>query len=78
MASEISPEWFSLALAAKYTDTSAKTVSRWLKAGELKYTRLPSGTVRIRRADLDDFMERHAVSSVELRKTVDELLRGLL
>jgi len=77
MSANISPEWFSLALAAKYTHTSTKTVSRWIKSGEIKYTKLPSGTIRIRREDLDDFMEKYAVTSDDLRKTVNELLQGI-
>jgi len=74
----IIPEWLSLKLAAIYTNSSVKTVSRWIKSGEIKYTKLPSGTIKIRRAYLNDYMEKYTVEPVDLDMTVKELLNGII
>ena len=76
--SAIVPEWLGLKLAATYTNSSTKTVSRWIKSGKIKYTKLPSGTIKIRRADIDHFMEKYAVEAVDLEKTVKGILNGLI
>ena len=76
--SSIGPEWFSLKLAAIYTNSSVKTVSRWIKSGRIKYTKLPSGTIKIRRTYLNDFMEKYTVETDDLEKTVEALLKGMI
>jgi len=78
MPPAIVPEWLGLKLAAAYTNSSAKTVSRWIKTGEIKYTKLPSGTIKVRRAELDHFMEKYAIEAVDLEETVKGLLSGLV
>ena len=48
--------WLNLESAAKYSDTSVFTIRRWIKAGLIPATKLPSGTYRIRRDDLESFL----------------------
>ena len=72
------PEWLGLKLAATYTSSSAKTVSRWIKSGKITYSKLPSGTIKISRTELDRFMEKYAVEAIDFEKTVSGLLNGLI
>ena len=43
-------------------DVSAETVLRWTRAGKLPAIRLPSGAIRYREADIDDWLAEHATS----------------
>jgi len=76
--SAIDPEWLGLKQAAIYTSSSTKTVSRWIKSGKVKYTKLPSGSIKISRTELDRFMERYAIEAIDFEKTVASLLSGLV
>lgn len=72
--------WASIKTAAVYADVSPRTVRSWLKEG-LKHSRLPSGTIRIKLEDLDEFLSQYAVDGNEARARVDgiveEVMRGL-
>ena len=48
--------WLNLESAAKYSDTSVFTIRRWIRQGVLRATKLPSGTYRIKRDDLEAFL----------------------
>ena len=51
------PVWLSIETAAKYSDSSVFTIRRWIKQGILRATKLPSGTWRVRRDDLEAFLQ---------------------
>jgi hypothetical protein len=52
--------WASLKKAAKYADVSERTMRSWMKKG-LKYSRLPSGMIRIQFSHIDEFLGSYRV-----------------
>jgi excisionase family DNA binding protein len=56
---DASAEWLTVQTAADRASVSTKTVRRWMdRSDSLPYTRV-DGVVRIRRQDLDAWLERH-------------------
>jgi excisionase family DNA binding protein len=53
--------WLSVKSAATYADISVRTMRDWLKEG-LKFSRLPTGTIRIKQSDVDKYLESYAVN----------------
>jgi excisionase family DNA binding protein len=51
-------ELFSLKQAAAYADVSSATARRWIDENKLAVIRI-NRILRIRRCDLDDFLESH-------------------
>jgi excisionase family DNA binding protein len=49
--------------AADYAGVSARTIRRWRRTGELPFYR-KGRTVRIRRSDLDKYLEQFRVNTV--------------
>lgn len=49
--------WAKVHTAASYCDVSVRTLRGWLKQG-LEHSRLPTGRVLIRYADLDAFLKK--------------------
>ena len=72
------PEWLSVKSAAAYLDMSDKSVRRYISQGLLKHSRLPSGTIRVRRKDADSFMESFSIKPDELDNIVNCLVNGLV
>ncbi|QDV25952.1 helix-turn-helix domain-containing protein [Aureliella helgolandensis] len=54
--------WLNLVSVADYADASVPTVRRWLRRGLLPASKLASGTWRIRRDDLEAFLQGKAVA----------------
>jgi excisionase family DNA binding protein len=69
--------WLKPKPAAEYADVGERTLRTWLKEETLRSSRV-RGTVLIKTQWLDEFLERHEVSSRnELEGIVDEVMRGL-
>ena len=66
--------WAKIKKAAEYSGISERTMRDWLKSG-LKCSRLPSGTVLIKIAWLDDYLESFAAKEDQVDKIVNETLR---
>lgn len=66
--------WASVKKAAKYADVSERTIRSWMK-DRLRYSRLPSGMIRIRYCAIDDFLEAHHVDE---RKIIDAIVDGVI
>ena len=66
--------WLKIKKAAEYSDISERTMRDWLKDG-LKHSRLPTGTVLIKIAWLDDYLESFAGKEDQVDKIVNETLR---
>lgn len=64
--------WANIKNAAKYADVSERTLRSWLKEG-LKYSKLPSGMIRIRYDAVDAFLGQFEDS----QKQVDEIVEKL-
>jgi excisionase family DNA binding protein len=67
------PGWCKVKNAAKYADVSERTIREWLKEG-LKHSRLPSGTIRIRYSDIDEYLEQFQVNDNLVDTVVDEIM----
>ena len=65
--------WASIKNAAKYADVSVSTMRGFLKQG-LKHSRLPSGLIRIRYADIDEFLTRYQVQNQMQKRDLDALV----
>ena len=66
--------WSKIKSAAKYAGISERTMRDWLKDG-LKHSRLPSGTVLIKYAWVDEYLEAFAVKEDQVDKIVNETMR---
>ncbi len=52
---------FTVVKAAKYCDVSSKTIINWVEAKHIKAYKTVGGHRRIKRADLEDFMNRQGI-----------------
>jgi hypothetical protein len=69
--------WGKIPQAAAYCGVSPNTIRSWMK-DSLKYTRLPSGMVLIRFADIDEYFNQFQVDEKgRLDKMVTEIMKGL-
>jgi len=68
--------WLTVKKAAKYCGMSERTVRSWLKQG-LKHSRLSSGTILIKIAWMDEYLETYAVQENEIDKVVEGVVREL-
>jgi excisionase family DNA binding protein len=60
-----------------YVDVSERTIWTWIKEENLRHIKV-RGTVLIKKIWIDEFLERHEVSSRnELEGIVDEVMEGL-
>ena len=66
--------WGKIKKSAVYAGVSERTMRDWLKDG-LKHSRLQSGTVLIRYADIDSYLERFAVNNDRVDHIVNEVIR---
>ena len=66
--------WSKIKSAAKYAGISERTMRDWLKDG-LKHSRLPSGTVLIKYAWVDEYLEAFAAKEDQVDKIVNETMR---
>lgn len=68
--------WAKIKGAAEYAGVKERTLRSWLKEG-LKYSRLPSGTILIKYAWLDEFLEgfqeKENIADLLAEKTLKEL-----
>ncbi|MCU0082621.1 helix-turn-helix domain-containing protein [Streptococcus danieliae] len=51
--------WLSLESAAKHADCSSNTIRKWIRMGLNLYQ--IDGTKRVKKAELDEFIESHVV-----------------
>jgi predicted site-specific integrase-resolvase len=65
--------WCKAKNAAKFADVSERKIRDWLKEG-LKHSRLPSGTIRIRYSDIDEYLEQFQVNDNLVDAVVDEIM----
>ena len=65
--------WCKVKNAAKYADVSERKIREWLKDG-LKHSRLPTGTIRIRYSDIDEYLEQFQVKDNVVDTVVDEIM----
>jgi len=64
--------WSKIKGGAKHAGVSERTFRPWLKMG-LKHSRMPSGTVLVKFAEIDRFLDRYEVSENRVDKIVTEI-----
>jgi excisionase family DNA binding protein len=70
--------WLKIVKAAEYIDVSPRTLRTLLKEGRLRFSRLRSGTVLIRVADIDDYLTGLEVKGrTEIDQIVDNVMRSI-
>jgi hypothetical protein len=64
--------------AAKYAGVSIRTFRDWLK-DDLKHSKLPSGTILIKPASIDAYLEQFTVSdATNISRVVDDLVAEVM
>ena len=69
--------WGKIKRAASYAGVSERTMRDWLKAGGLRHSRLPSGTVLIQFKAIDDYLSRFEADASQVDNIVKDVLKGL-
>ena len=70
--------WLKVADAAKYSGVSVRTFRDWLKDG-LERVKLPSGTILIKPASIDAYLEQFKVSdATDISRVVDDLVAEVM
>ena len=70
--------WLKVADAAKYSGVSIRTFRDWLK-DDLKHSKLPSGTILIKPASIDAYLEQFTVSeATDISRVVDDLVAEVM
>jgi len=69
------PVWLKIKSAAKRQDLSERTIRELLKKG-LRHSRLPSGTILIKDAWLDEYFGFFEVKKNQVDEIVDDIIRG--
>jgi len=67
------PEWLTKKTAGRYADVSPRTIHTWIAELGLRHSKI-RGTVLIKKAWLDEFLESHEEAS-KLDQIVDEVMR---
>lgn len=68
--------WGKIKKAAAYAGVSERTLRPWLKCG-LRHSRLPSGTVLVSFAAIDDFLAHLEVIQNQVDDIVDEVVEEI-
>jgi predicted site-specific integrase-resolvase len=69
--------WLDKRAACSYAQASKRMLEGWMKAG-LRYSKLPSGTVRIHTSAIDEYLRRfeRGGPSPSVRAEVDRLMEN--
>jgi len=72
----VTPGWGKVKAAAKYAGISERSLRGWLKSS-LRHVRLPSGTILVSFAAIDDFLARFEVTQNQVDDIVNEVVNEL-
>lgn len=61
-------EWGKVPTIAKYADLSPRTIRNLIKSGEIRHSRLSSGTILIKLSWIDEYLENR-----EVRSTISQM-----
>jgi hypothetical protein len=70
------PGWAKIKPAAGYAGVKERTLRSWLREG-LKHSRLPSGTILIKYAWIDEYLERFQAKENLADSLVNQTLKEL-
>jgi hypothetical protein len=68
--------WARIKDGAKYSDVSERTFRDWIK-GDLKHSRLPSGTILVRYSWIDEFLEKYQADENQVDRIVDQAVKEI-
>jgi predicted site-specific integrase-resolvase len=68
--------WAKIKAAATYAGIKERTMRDWLKEG-LKHSRLPSGTILIKYAWIDEYLESFTAKNSQVDNIVNETIKEL-
>lgn len=76
--------WIDKAAAATHAGVGQRTLNGWISGNKipktaqpLKYSRLPSGRLRFRRVDIDEFMLQFSGNSKEQKEQLERMVDKL-
>jgi len=69
--------WLRIKGGAEYSSVSPRTFRKFLKAG-LRYSRLPSGTILIKKEEIDRFLERFSNQTDQVHEIASSVLKDLM
>jgi len=72
----MSSGWGKIKAAASYAGIKERTLRSWLKEG-LKHSRLPSGTILIKYAWLDEYLEGFQTKTNLVDSIVEQTLKAM-
>lgn len=72
----MNPGWGKVKEAARYCGLSERTFRNFLRMG-LMHIRLPSGTILVRYADIDKFLEQFRVTEDQIDKITNEAIKEM-
>ncbi len=67
--------WLKTKTGSRYADVSIRTFRDWLKSG-LRHSRLPSGSIRIKKEWIDEYLNGFEVVENEVDVIVDDVLKN--
>lgn len=70
-------EWIPLRVAASIVSVSPRTLRRWIGRGLPVYQSAPRAKLLVRVRDIETFLKRKHVPSVDIGKMVDEVVSEL-
>ncbi len=66
--------WMKIKAAACYSGVSERTLRDWLKQN-LRYSRLPTGTILIKGQWIDEYIEQFSSQDNQIEKIVNSVMR---
>ena len=69
---------FTVFQASKYCSVSPKTIINWIEAGHIEAYRTVGGHRRIKKFDLENFMQKQGIPIPDAKKDLDERKRILI
>jgi excisionase family DNA binding protein len=71
---DIGREWGKVPTIARYADLSPRTIRSLIKSGEIRHSRLSTGTVLIKMDWIDDYLEHREVRESQVDRIVGSIL----
>lgn len=67
-------EWGKVPTIAQYADLSPRTIRNLIKTGEIRYSKLSTGTILIKLDWVDEYLESKAIKENQLDIIVKDVL----
>lgn len=72
---DISKGWRKVPNAADYVDLSSRIMRDLIKKGEIRYAKLPSGTILIKMEWLDQYLESREVRQSAMDHIIEDVMK---